>query len=53
LTEIENQKKVSKAFPNSKVASLLSLEIGGFIDGDEQVKTCSIQLLLSYNKQFA
>jgi glutamate synthase (ferredoxin) len=41
LTEIEKEikKRYQKAFPNSKVASLLSLEIEGFTDGDEQAKT--------------
>jgi glutamate synthase (ferredoxin) len=34
----KKSKKVSKAFPNSKVASLLSLEIEGFTDGDEHEK---------------
>jgi hypothetical protein len=49
LTEIEkrSKEKISKAFPNSKVASLLSLEIEEFIGGEEQVRNiCSILLLL-------
>jgi glutamate synthase (ferredoxin) len=51
--EIEKKlKKIPKAFPNSKVASLLSLEIGGIYrwrrTGENICLT--LLLLLNYNK---